>query len=208
MVRLCCISLSDTVRLGDLMQTLILASSSPRRKELLESLKLNFEIASSDVDESYNPENTPEEIVMDLAERKAKHVSQANPHAFVIGSDTIVVADGQVLGKPGNSDEAIEMLKLLSGKTHAVYTGVSIIAPTKSTTFYEKTDVEFWNLSDDDIKSYVSTGEPLDKAGSYGIQGFGRLLVKKINGDYYSVVGLPLSRTIRELKELGYPLPF
>lgn len=190
------------------MQTLILASSSPRRKELLENLQLTFEVSSSDVDESYNPENTPEEIVMELAQRKARFVAEKHPVAFVIGSDTVVVANNQVLGKPNHEQEAMEMLKQLSGKTHAVYTGVSIFSPKKTIEFFEKTEVDFWELTDEEIRSYVNTGEPMDKAGAYGIQGFGRLLVKKINGDYFSVVGLPLSRTIRELQKLGYDLPF
>lgn len=190
------------------MQTLILASSSPRRKELLQNLHLTFEVSSSDVDESYHPDSDPEEIVMELAQRKAQFVARKHPSAYVIGSDTIVVADGQVLGKPEGDDEAIEMLKKLSGRTHSVYTGVSLISPTGSIQFFEKTDVEFWELTDDEIKSYVDTKEPLDKAGSYGIQGFGRLLVKRIDGDYYSVVGLPLSRTIRELKKLGFHLSY
>ncbi|WP_307150690.1 Maf family protein [Robertmurraya andreesenii] len=190
------------------MQTLILASSSPRRKELLESLHLTFEVSSSDVDESFQSEWTPEEIVMELARRKAQYVAKQHPSAYVIGSDTIVVADGQVLGKPKSEQEAVAMLESLSGRTHAVYTGVTIISPTEHTHFFEKTDVEFWELTADEILSYVDTKEPLDKAGAYGIQGYGRLLVKRINGDYYSVVGLPLSKTIRELKKLGFQLPF
>lgn len=190
------------------MQTLILASSSPRRKELLENLKLPFEVFSSDVDESYNPELTPEEIVMELALRKAKFVAEKHPSAYVIGSDTVVVADGQVLGKPENTDEAVSTLKSLSGRTHAVYTGVSIFTPTEHIEFYEKTDVVFWDLTDDEINGYVATGEPFDKAGAYGIQGFGSMLVKKINGDYFSVVGLPVSKTVRMLKKLGYQAPY
>ncbi len=190
------------------MQTLILASSSPRRKELLESLHLTFEVSSSNVDESFQSEWPPEEIVMELARRKAQYVAKQHPSAYVIGSDTIVVADGQVLGKPKTEQEAVAMLESLSGRTHAVYTGVTIISPTEYTHFFEKTDVEFWELTADEILSYVDTKEPLDKAGAYGIQGYGRLLVKRINGDYYSVVGLPLSKTIRELKKLGFQLPF
>lgn len=190
------------------MQTLILASSSPRRKELLENLHIPFEVSSSDVDETFHPEWTPEEIVLELARRKAQVVAKKNPSAYVIGSDTIVVADGEVLGKPGSTGEAAEMLRKLSGKTHAVFTGVAIVAPTEKVEFFEKTDVEFWELTDGDIKSYVDTGEPLDKAGAYGIQGYGKLLVKKIDGDYFSVVGLPLSRTIRELRRLKFQIPF
>lgn len=195
------------VRLGDFMQTLILASSSPRRKELLENLQLQFEISSSDVEETFNPELAPEEIVMELALRKAQYVANLHRSAFVIGADTLVFADGQVLGKPEDMSEAVGMLKRLSGRTHSVYTGVSIFSPTSHVEFFEKTDVAFWELTEEEIKAYVNTGEPLDKAGAYGIQKLGSMLVKKINGDYFSVVGLPVSRTVRELKKLGYVMP-
>nr|WP_263325559.1 Maf family protein [Neobacillus sp. Marseille-Q6967] len=189
------------------MKNLILASSSPRRKELLENLRLTFTISSSEVDESFDPKLSPEDVVMDLAERKAKVIFQENPNAFVIGSDTIVVADGQVLGKPADEAEAVCMLNTLSGKQHDVYTGVAILSENGITRFYEKTEVWFWELTNQEIESYVQTGEPLDKAGAYGIQGYGSMLVKKINGDYYAVVGLPVARTYRELKRLGYSLP-
>jgi septum formation protein len=190
------------------MQNLILASSSPRRKELLENLRLTFAISSSDVDESFDPELSPEEIVMELAERKARAVFKQNSDAFVIGSDTIVVANNRILGKPADEAEAVRMLKTLSGSQHEVYTGVCIVSPTSSAKFYEKTEVWFWELTDDEIRSYVQSGEPLDKAGAYGIQQLGSMLVKKINGDYFAVVGLPVARTIRELQRLGYQLPY
>lgn len=190
------------------MQTLILASSSPRRKELLENLQLNFEVSSSDVDESYNPELSPEEVVMELALRKASHISTNHPSSFIIGSDTVVVADGKILGKPNNHSEAFDMLTTLAGKTHSVYTGVAIVGPESTVKFYEKTDVVFWELTDEEINSYINTGESFDKAGGYGIQGFGSILVKEIKGDYFAVVGLPVSRTIRELKKLNFQFPF
>jgi septum formation protein len=190
------------------MQNLILASSSPRRKELLENLRLTFAISSSEVDESFDPALSPKEVVMELADRKAQVVFKENPTAFVIGSDTIVVADNQILGKPADEAEAFTMLKSLSGRQHDVYTGVSIVSPTGTTKFYEKTEVWFWELTDDSIRAYVKSGEPLDKAGAYGIQQLGGMLVKKINGDYFAVVGLPVSRTIRELKKAGYQLPY
>jgi len=188
------------------MQNLILASSSPRRKELLENLRITFTISSSEVDESFDPALSPEDVVMDLAERKAQVIFKENPTAYVLGSDTIVVADGQVLGKPSDNAEATEMLKKLSGKKHEVYTGVSILSPNGKARFYERTEVWFWELTDDEINFYVQSGEPLDKAGAYGIQQLGSMLVKKINGDYYAVVGLPVARTYRELKRLGYQL--
>jgi septum formation protein len=190
------------------MQNLILASSSPRRKELLETLHLSFVISSSEVDESFNPGTPPEKVVMELAERKARAVFNKNPESFVIGADTIVVANHEILGKPTDEAEAISMLKILSGTQHEVYTGVSIMSPDKKTCFYEKTEVWFWELTDDEIRSYVKSGEPLDKAGAYGIQQLGSMLVKKIHGDYFAVVGLPVARTVRELKKVGYKLPY
>lgn len=186
------------------MKNLILASSSPRRKELLENLQLSFHTVSSDVDETYDPEWSPEDIVMALAHRKAKAVSKEHPASIVIGSDTVVVRDQTILGKPQNREEAFSMLKSLSGRFHSVYTGVAIVSESNECKFFEKTDVEFWELSDEEINDYLDTGEPFDKAGAYGIQGFGSILVKRISGDYFSVVGLPVARTIRELKKAGY----
>ncbi|MFS0636288.1 Maf family protein [Mesobacillus foraminis] len=191
------------------MQRLILASSSPRRKELLENLHLTFEISSSNVDESFDADLSPEQAVMELAARKARFVSNRHQDAFVIGSDTVVVLGGEILGKPASKEEAFHMLKGLSGETHSVYTGVSIISSTnKEIQFYEKTDVTFWELSLEEIETYIRSGEPFDKAGGYGIQGFGSFLVREIKGDYYTVVGLPVSRTIRELQKAGFILPY
>ncbi|WP_075982453.1 Maf family protein [Bacillus massilinigeriensis] len=188
------------------MQTLILASASPRRKELLENLHIPFQVSSSDVDESYDPQLSPQEVVMELASRKAKSVAEKNQEAYIIGSDTVVVIDEEILGKPKDKDEAFTMLKRLSGNTHSVYTGVAIASSKKVIQFYEKTDVVFWELTDDEINTYIDTNEPFDKAGAYGIQGFGSLLVKGIVGDYFTVVGLPISRTVRELVKAGFQL--
>lgn len=192
------------------MQTLILASSSPRRKELLENLHLTFQISSSDVDEDFDERLTPAEAVTELASRKANSVAKEYRDAFVIGSDTVVASNDLILGKPKDAEEAFETLRLLSGKMHSVYTGVSIVLPNakEERKFYEKTDVTFWELSDAEIEAYIKSGEPFDKAGGYGIQGFGSMLVKQISGDYFTVVGLPVSRTIRELRAAGYQLPY
>ena len=190
------------------MQHLVLASSSPRRKELLENLHLVFDIFSSEVDESFAPGLLPEEIVTDLARRKAKEVAKQYPNSFVIGADTIVVANGRILEKPQTEAESFEMLTLLSGKTHDVYTGVAIIQATNERTFFEKTEVTFWELTRTEMNAYIKSGEPFDKAGGYGIQGFGSMLVKQISGDYFAVVGLPVSRTVRELQKAGYQLPY
>ncbi|AGK55082.1 Maf family protein [Bacillus sp. 1NLA3E] len=190
------------------MQHLILASSSPRRKELLENLQLIFDISSSETDESFLPGTAPEEIVMDLAARKATDVAEKHRDSIVIGADTIVFANNQVLGKPKDKIEAVKMLKMLSGNTHSVYTGVAIVTADTTVRFYEKTDVTFWDLNDSEIQAYINSGEPFDKAGAYGIQGFGSMLVKRISGDYFTVVGLPVSKTIRELQKAGFVLPY
>jgi septum formation protein len=201
---------NDTIYKGkvNLMEHLILASSSPRRKELLENIHLSFEVSSSDVDESFSKTLSPDVVVKLLAERKAKAVAANYPTAFVLGADTIVVLEGTVLGKPNDEVEAADMLRRLSGKTHEVYTGVAIVSPKDSFSFYEKTTVTFWELTETEINMYVSSGEPLDKAGAYGIQQLGSFLVKEIQGDYFSVVGLPIARTVRELRRAGFPLHF
>ncbi|MFD1705578.1 Maf family protein [Siminovitchia sediminis] len=188
------------------MANLILASSSPRRKELLEKLSVPFESYSPNIDESIESQLPPGDIVTTLAARKAKKAARLYPHSFVIGSDTIVVYRHKILGKPASRESAKKMLSELSGNTHSVYTGVAVIHDETIHTFYEKTDVIFWELSDEDIEKYVNTGEPFDKAGAYGIQGQGGLLVKSIQGDYYSVVGLPIGRLLRVLKKMGYPV--
>lgn len=190
-----------------LKQTLILASSSPRRKELLEELQIPFVISSSNVDESFDPSLSPNEIVMELARRKVEAIYADEQYPYILGADTIVYLNGAILGKPASHGEAFHMLRELSGKTHSVYTGVAIMANGICSTFYEKTDVLFWELTDEEIHDYLDTGEPFDKAGAYGIQGVGRTLVKEIKGDYFTVVGLPISRTVRELKAKGFNMP-
>ena len=186
-----------------MQQRLILASGSPRRKELLSNLQLKFEVVVSDIEEIVDESLQPEEVVMDLAYQKANDVAQIHSDAIVLGSDTVVVFDGEILGKPTDEEDSFRMLKMLSGNTHEVLTGVSIISPQETITFYERTEVTFWELTDDEIRAYIASGEPADKAGSYGIQMLGSVLVKRINGDYFAVVGLPVSRTKRELKKLG-----
>ncbi|MCM3413124.1 Maf family protein [Metabacillus litoralis] len=185
-------------------KNLILASASPRRKELLELLQLPFEVIASEVEEVVDETLSPAEIVQSLAEQKATSVAENVSNAFVIGSDTLVVYEGKMLGKPKDFSEAVQMLKMLSGKTHEVYTGVCLINNDDVRSFYEKTSVTFYSLTDKEIDEYVQTGEPMDKAGAYGIQGYGSLLVKEIHGDYYSVVGLPIARTKRELVTAGF----
>ncbi|MCA1031919.1 Maf family protein [Bacillus timonensis] len=185
-------------------KNLILASGSPRRKELLMNQGLTFDVVVSDIVEEFNENSTPKDIVQDLALQKAIDVSDKHHDAIVLGADTIVVYENEILGKPKDKKDAFRMLKMLSGNTHQVFTGVAIIENQNHHLFFEKTDVTFWELTDDEILEYIESGEPSDKAGSYGIQQLGSYLVKQIKGDYFSVVGLPISRTMRELKRLGY----
>lgn len=180
----------------------ILASGSPRRKEILKNAGYEFEIMTADADETL-PENiTPEEAVLYLAQLKGDAVAK-KADFVVVSADTVVAFDGAILGKPKDEKDAERMLKLLSGKTHSVFTGVCIQNKDKKVTFYVQTLVEFYELSEKEISDYVLTKEPMDKAGAYGIQGKGAVLVKKIDGDYLNVVGLPLARLSRELKNFG-----
>lgn len=176
---------------------IILASKSPRRKELLSIITTDFKIKTADVDETL-PENiAPDRAVEYLSKIKAEPFADKND--IVIGADTIVAADGKILGKPKDKDDAYSMLKMLSGKEHSVFTGVTVIKNNKAQTFSVETKVKFFALTDDEINAYIKTGEPFDKAGAYGIQGKGSLLVEKINGDYFNVVGLPVSRLAKIL---------
>ena len=185
------------------MAELILASGSPRRKELLETAGLDFKVIVADVDEKIPDGATPREAVKALALQKAQAVAKDYEQSIVIGADTVVVCDGEILGKPKDEDDAFNMLRSLSGCTHTVCTGVALINGTEIRNFCEVTEVEFYNLSDEEIKVYIKTGEPMDKAGAYGIQGKGCVLVKQIVGDYFNVVGLPVSKVYRELSDMN-----
>lgn len=180
---------------------LILASASPRRKELLKLITDNFKVIATDVDETLPKDIKAENSAEYLAAVKAKAVGYIE-NAVVIGCDTVVSIDGKILGKPIDRGNCREMLKSLSGKSHFVYTGVCILYNNNSYCFTEKTEVIFHELSDGEIEDYMDTGEPFDKAGGYGIQGRGALLVKEIHGDYFNVVGLPVSELNKKLKEL------
>lgn len=175
----------------------ILASASPRRKELLKMLYADFSVFPADIDEDNLPNINVYDIAEYLSVKKAKAVK--NNNSLVIACDTVVIINDKILGKPKNSEDAIKMLSELSGKCHDVVTGVCIFYKGKSYSFSEKTAVEFFPLSNGEISAYVMTGEPMDKAGAYGIQGLGGLLVKGISGDFYNVVGLPVSRLKREI---------
>lgn len=184
---------------------MILASQSPRRRQILQEAGFSFRTIPPAFDEDQISADTPEALVAQLAAGKASDVcNQAMPGEAVVGSDTVVVLDGNVLGKPKDAADACHMLQRLSGRAHEVMTGVSIWRDSQEIGgFVEKTAVTFWDLSPARIDAYVASGEPLDKAGAYGIQGYGRLLVKGIEGDFYNVVGLPIARLARELHRLG-----
>lgn len=179
-----------------MMEKIILASGSPRRKEILERYNIKPIIAQSDIIEKVNVGETPEQIAMSLAFQKAISVSRDYANDIVIGADTIVVYKDQILGKPNDAEDAFRMLSILSGNIHRVITGVAIIkeASNLKVIDYEITNVKFRELSKDRIKNYIATNESKDKAGSYGIQGLGAVLVENIDGCYLNVVGLPLSK--------------
>lgn len=183
---------------------LILASQSPRRKMLLEKLGLDFQVIVSEVEEDI-PEENPVQLVEKLALKKARGVAQKATSGLVLGADTVVALEGTILGKPQSKEEAVKMLQLLNGKTHQVITGVALVEADggKSLVDHEITRVTFRNLEPEEIQAYVHTGEPLDKAGGYGIQGLGGLLVEKIEGCYDNVVGLPLTKLYLMLKKFG-----
>ena len=181
---------------------LVLASRSPRRRALLERLGLAFDVRPSASGEAWPAGKAPGEAVALLALEKAEGVAEGAPEALTLGADTVVVLDGDVLGKPEDAAEARRMLRRLSDATHTVYTGLALVHPAtgRRVTAHEATDVRFAPLSDDEIARYVATGAPLDKAGAYGIQDdHGALFVAAIAGDYYNVVGLPLHRLYRLL---------
>ena len=181
---------------------LILASASPRRRELLEYIQADFEVVPSFVDESLPPLISPREGVEILALRKAEAVCASYPGDTVIGADTIVALDGVIYEKPRDKSDAASMLRKLSGREHLVYTGVVVLSAKVRRVFSEETAVSFISLSDEQITAYVESGEPMDKAGAYGIQGKGALFVSGIRGDFYNVMGLPVCRLARELQEM------
>lgn len=202
------------------MGQIILASASPRRKELLEQIGLCFEVCAAGGEE-HTEQTVPEQAVMELASGKAREVAgriraygdahekeTSSQDILVIGADTVVAACGQILGKPKDEEDAFRMLSLLSGRMHEVYTGVALVFLETSGragehVFYEKTSVRMCRMDDTEIRSYIATGEPMDKAGAYGIQGKCAVYIDSIEGDYNNVVGLPIAGLYRELKKLG-----
>ena len=191
---------------------IILASVSPRRRELLRLFECDFRVIPSSFDESTVAQWPPDKHVVESAAGKASEVAAGISTGIVIGADTIVVVDDRILGKPADAEDARRMLKLLSGRSHYVYTGLCVIRRSEGQTAavlrdYVRTEVRFGCLTDEVIDAYVATGEPLDKAGAYGIQERGSVLVEGIVGDYFNVVGLPVYRLSHMLMELGVPIP-
>lgn len=186
----------------------VLASASPRRRELLSLVGIAHEVRPANIDESYLDGETPHAHAERLAREKALVIATADPDAVTIGSDTIVVIGGKVLGKPRAREHARSMLRQLSGRTHEVMTGVAVCRGGRTVSGVETVRVVFRKLTDAEIDAYIDTGEPMDKAGAYGIQGYGATIVSKVNGDYFAVMGLPLNRLVRQLESLGLRYPF
>ncbi len=190
---------------------MILASASARRQEILAQAGYDFTVCPSSFDERplKAAQHDPEQLVLGLARGKALAVAgQAGAGEPVVGSDTVVALDGVILGKPDGAEDARAMLRILSGRTHTVCTGAAIVVDgAVASSFVDVSHVEFFQLSDAEIDAYVATGEPLDKAGAYGIQGVGRLIVRRIDGDFFSIMGLPIARLARELARVAGVLP-
>lgn len=195
------------------MNKIILASASPRRRELLSQIGLEFEVMPGNMEE-ITKSQIPSQMVMELSEGKAMDIFEKLPKeeqvsSIVIGADTIVAFEDQVMGKPENRSRAVEMLSCLQGNTHQVYTGVTLVGRKETgkelfkVSFFERTDVTMYPMSREEIEIYVDTGEPMDKAGAYGIQGRCAAFIKEIRGDYNNVVGLPIGRLYQEMKNLN-----
>ncbi|MBU1141271.1 MAG: septum formation protein Maf [Firmicutes bacterium] len=180
---------------------LILASNSPRRAKLLKDAGLDFIVDPSHLEENVDDKLKPQDMAIELAKMKAIHVAASHPEDVVIGADTIVVFENEVLGKPKDEQDAYRMLRLLSGERHTVYTGITLVRGEKIKSFVSATEVSMKSLSDLEIRNYIKTGEPMDKAGAYGIQGDGKNLVDNYKGDFFTIMGLPLKDLLEALKD-------
>jgi septum formation protein len=186
----------------------VLASSSPRRRELLNLIGIAHEVRPANLDESMRPRETPRRHAERLARDKASAVAMRDPDLITIAADTIVVINRKVLGKPVDKEDAARMLAMLSGREHTVITAVAVSRGKKLRSAIEEVKVKFRPLREEEIEAYIATGEPMDKAGAYGIQGFGATIVERVEGDYFAVMGLPLVRLIGLMREVGVVYQF
>lgn len=186
---------------------MILASNSQRRQEILKDAGFNFRVITSNIEEISDKENVIERI-LDIAEKKLEQIAKNNVNEFILAADTVVELDKNIFGKPKDREEAFKFLKLLSGKIHRVITAYVFKNISKNILIREVviSEVKFFDLDDEIINWYLDTGEPFDKAGAYGIQGYGRVLVEKIDGDYYSIMGFPISNFLKNLRKIGYKI--
>lgn len=182
---------------------LILASASPRRRELLAQAGFTFEVRAADIDESRHAGEPPMDYVRRLALEKAQAIATRNPGAVVLGADTTVVLEGEVLNKPADHADAERMLRLLSGRTHQVHTGLAVVGGPGHQSHVETTDVVFRVIGEEELAAYLASGDPMDKAGAYGIQGYAARWIPRIEGDYFNVVGLPLAAVVRLLEAVA-----
>jgi septum formation protein len=186
----------------------VLASASPRRRELLNLIGITHDVRPADIDESIRARETPRSYAERLAREKATAIATRDPALVTIGADTIVVVNRKVLGKPTNTADAARMLRLLSGREHLVITAVAVARGAKLRSAIEEVRVKFRRLRKNEIDAYIATGEPMDKAGAYGIQGFGATIVERIEGDYFAVMGLPLVRLVGLMRDVGVTYQF
>ncbi len=194
---------------GPVVPSIVLASQSPRRAQLMELIGLRFEVLPADLDETYLPHESPPQHAQRLAEEKARAIARVRPEALVVGSDTVVILDGEVLGKPRDLAEALAMLLRLQGREHVVLSGIAVVAPGGAlASGVESVRVKFRAFDEATAREYIATGEPMDKAGAYGIQGYGATIVECIEGDYFAVMGLPIGRMIGLFGELGWRYNF
>ena len=186
---------------------MILASNSKRRQEILKDAGFNFKIITSDIEEISDKKIITEKI-LDIAEKKLEQIAEDNKNEFILAADTVVELNGKIFGKPKNREEAFSFLKTLSGQIHRVITAYVFKNISKNILIKEivVSEVKFFDLDDETINWYLDTGEPFDKAGAYGIQGYGRILVEKINGDFYSIMGFPISNFLENLRKIGYKI--
>jgi septum formation protein len=186
----------------------VLASASPRRRDLLTLIGIAHEVRPANIDESMRPREAPRRHAERLAREKAIAIATRDPDLITIGADTVVVINRKVLGKPADAGDAVRMLRTLSGREHTVITAVAVSRGRKLRSAIEEVRVKFRRLRDDEIEAYIATGEPMDKAGAYGIQGYGATIVERIEGDYFAVMGLPLVRLVGLMRDVGVRYQF